>query len=109
MTAVCIRGSNLPLGLLGVEETLEDGNNLLQGSEVDLELLNDKLSGGSELGVEVFSVGAGSHGGAEDGLDHPVVVHLEGRGVRGTEGIGDLFGGVGNVAGETDAGEVEAT
>lgn len=99
----------LPLGLLGVEESFEDGDNLLQSSEVDSELLRDELGRGSELRVEVFSVGASSHGGAEDGLDHPVVVHLQGLGVRLTEGVGDLLGGVGNVVGETDAGEVEAT
>lgn len=99
----------LPLGLLGVDKLLEDAHDLLQGGKVGRHLLGDLGLVVTELGVEVFSVWAGAHGGAEDGLDDEAVVRLEGGAVGVAEGVCELLGGVGDVGLEAEAGELETT
>lgn len=99
----------LPLGILAGEEALEDADNLLEGGEVDTELSGDLVLVGAELGVKVLAVGAGAHGGAEDGLDEEAVVGLEGGGVGVAEGLRELLGLLGDVLAQGDAGELEAT
>lgn len=99
----------LPLGLLAAEERRQDGDNLGKSVEVDLELLGDELRGLAELGVEISTVRAGGHGGAEDRLDEEAVVGLQGLSVCSTEGIRKLLRGSSNVAGEGLGGEVETS
>lgn len=99
----------LPLGLLAVEEVLEDADNLCEGGEVGLELGVDLVAVVAELGVKVLAVRAGAHGSAEDGLDDEAVVRLEGVAVGGAERIGQLLGGVAGVLAQGEAGELEAT
>lgn len=98
---------HLPLGLLAVEEVLEDFDNLGQRGEVHLEVVSDLFVVVAELGIEVLAVRAGAHGGAEDGLDDEAVVRLEGLAVGGAERIGNFLGRVGGVLGEGEAGEFE--
>lgn len=76
---------SLPLGLLAIEEALEDPNNLGKSGKVLGEVLDNELRGLAELGVKVLAVRAGSHGGAEDRLDKEAVVRLQGIGVGSTE------------------------
>lgn len=102
------RSHPLPLGLLAVDKGLEDGDDALQRREVGLELLLDLALVVAELDVEVLAVGAGAHGGGEDGLDEEAVVGLQGARVRGAEGVGELGGGVLEVVLEGLAGEFEA-
>lgn len=97
----------LPLGLLAVDERLEDDDDAVQRGEVLLELLLDLGRVVAELDVEVLAVGAGAHGGGEDGLDEEAVVGLQGARVRGAEGVGELGGGVLEVVLEGLAGEFE--
>ncbi|KAI6754150.1 hypothetical protein HG530_013326 [Fusarium avenaceum] len=99
----------LPLGLGAVDELLEDVHNLGEGSEVGLELSLDLLRVLTELGVKVLSVGNGGHGGAEDGLDHEVVMGLQGVGVGATERVGKLLGGVVDVLLKALGSEVKTT
>ena len=100
---------DLPLGVRGLKEALEDGDDLVEGGEVGAQVTLDLGLVAAELGVEVLAVGAGAHGGAEDGLDEEAVVGLEGGGVGGAEGIGKLLAGVSLVLAEGNAGELEAT
>ena len=95
------------LDALAVEEGLEDIDNLLESGKVLLELSADPLLVAAELAVEVLTVRAGAHGGAENGLDEEAVVGLEGDIVGGTEGGRKLLVGGGNVVGETLACELE--
>ena len=97
----------LPLGLLAVEELLENTNNLGEGSEVDLEIAGDLGVVVAKLGVKILAVGASAHGGTEDGLDEEAVVRLQGAAVGGTEGVGELFVGLGRVGSQGEAGELE--
>lgn len=99
----------LPLGLLGLQETLEDAHNLVEGGEVGAQLLHDLGDVVAKLGVEVLPVGTGAHGGAEDGLDHEAVVGLEGDAVCVAERVGQFLGAAGYVLTEGDAGEFEST
>lgn len=80
----------------------------MQRGKVFLELLLDLGRVVAELDVEVLAVGAGAHGGGEDGLDEEAVVGLEGARVRGAEGVGELGGGVLEVVLEGLAGEFQA-
>ena len=98
----------LPLGLLAVKESLEDGDNLVQSSQVLAHLLLDLLLVGAKLAVEVLAVRAGAHGGAENGLDEEAVVRLEGDAVGAAEGLGELVVVVGQVLAQRDACELEA-
>lgn len=75
------KAPGLPLSLLGLKETLEDADNLLEGGQVGAELGGNLLLIRTKLGIEVLAVGAGAHGGAEDGLDEEAVVWLEGAAV----------------------------
>lgn len=99
----------LPLGLLAVEELLENANNLGESSEVDLEIAVDLGAVVAELGVKVLAVGASAHGGAEDGLDEEAVVRLEGAAVGSAEGVGKLLVGLGRVGSQGEAGEFKTT
>lgn len=100
---------NLPLGLLAVKESLEDGKQLFQSGQPGSHLLQDFLLVLTELDVEVLSVGAGTHSGAEDGLHHEGVVGFEGCAVGVSEGGGELFAGGCDVLGEGDGCEVKGT
>lgn len=100
--------SFLPLGVLAVEEALEDADNLLEGGEVDAEFGLDLVVVVAELGVEVLAVGGGAHGGGEDRLDEEAVVGLEGVAVGVAERVGELLVGLGDVGAQGDAGELEA-
>ena len=104
-----MRCSSLPLGVLGLEETLEDTDNLLKRGEVGAELGGNLLLVVTKLSVEVLAVGAGAHGSAEDGLDEEAVVGLEGGAVGVAEGVGKLFGALCDILAEGDAGELETT
>jgi len=99
---------HLPLRLLAREERLENADDLVQRGQVRPQLLEDLVEVVAELGVEVLAVGAGAHGGAEDGLDHEAVVRLERDAVGAAEGVRQLGRGVGEVLAERDAGELEA-
>ena len=99
----------LPLGLLAVEELLENANNLGESSEVDLEVAGDLGVVIAKLGVKVLAVGASAHSGAEDGLDEEAVMRLEGAAVGGAERVGELFVGLGRVGRQGEAGELETT
>jgi hypothetical protein len=90
--------SHLPLRLLPALELLQNAHNLLQTREPSIELLVHALLIVAQVRVEGLAVGCGAHGGGEDGLDHEGVVGLEGVAVGGTEGLGELVGGVGEVA-----------
>lgn len=63
----------------------------------------------TQLGVEILAVGAGTHGGAEDRLDEPAMVRLEGGSVGGAEGVGELLRRAGDVGAEGNTGELKAT
>lgn len=82
--------SPLPLRLLAIEKRLDDSNDLVERSEVLAQLLLDLLLVVAELGVEVLAVGAGGHGGAEDGLDEEAVVRLERDAVGAAERVRQL-------------------
>lgn len=97
----------LPLGLLAVDELLEDGDNPGERSKVRIELSPDEFGSLAKLFVEVLAVGDGTHSSAEDGLDNPAVERLQGVGIRGPERVGQLLRGVGDVASEGLAGEIE--
>jgi hypothetical protein len=99
----------LPLSLRTVDELLEDGDNLGEGSKISLEVGLDLLGVLAELGIEVLSVGDGGHGGAEDRLDDEAVVGLQGVAVGSAERVSKLLRGVGDVALKGLAGEVKAT
>ena len=110
----CVSLSNraspsLPLGIGGVEEALEDANDLVQRLQVLPELHLDLLLVGAELDVEVFAVRARAHGGTEDGLHEHAVVGLEGDAVGVAEGLRELVVVVGQVLAERDAGELEGS
>src|ERR1700712_2625199 len=69
--------SGLPLGLLSIQESLQNANNILQSRQVCPQLGLDLCLVGSQLFVEHLAVWAGTHGGAEDRLDEEAVVGLE--------------------------------
>ena len=100
---------SLPLGLLALNEGLQDGHNVLQGSQVLVHILLDLRIVGAELAVEVLAVGASAHGGAEDGLDEEAVVRLKGDAVGIAEGLGKLVLVVGQVLAQSNACELEAS
>lgn len=77
----------LPLRLLALLESLENGYNLLERGEVGPQLSRDGVLVGSQLGVEVLAVRASTHGRREDGLDKDAVVGLKGRTVGATERV----------------------
>ena len=62
----------------------------------------------AQLGVEVLAVRRRGHGGAEDGFHEEGVVWFERVSVGGTEGGGELIGGVEEVGADALGGEVEA-
>ena len=97
------------LDALAVEEGLENFDNVLESGEVLLELSIDLVLVVAELAVEVLAVGAGAHGGAEDGLDEEAVVRLEGDVVGGAEGGRKLLVSSNDVVGETLACELETS
>lgn len=99
----------LPLGFLGLNESLEDGNNLLESSKVDLELSLDLGGIATELSVKVLAVRASAHGSREDGLNQEAVVRLQGDGVGCAEGVRELLVRLGDVLGDTDGSELEST
>lgn len=97
-----------PLSLLALEESLENVNNLLQGGEILLKLRFHLLLIITKLGIKVLAVGAGAHGGAENGLDNEAVVGLERGAVRAAERVGEFFG-AGYVLAEGKACEFESS
>ena len=101
--------SYLPLSLFPGQELVQCSNNLLQCSQVALELLLDLRIITAKLSVEVLPVWCGAHGGAEQRLDDERVVRLEGVAVGIAEGVGELLLGVRDVVAEGLGGEVEAT
>lgn len=98
----------LPLGVLARLEGLEDRHRLLQGLDFAIHGRYDSSLVVAHLGIEVFPVGRGRHGGAEDGLDHEGVVGLEGAAVGLAEGVGQLHRRVVQVVTESLGREVEA-
>lgn len=62
----------------------------------------------AQLGVKVLAVRRRGHGGAEDGFHEEGVVGFERVGVGGSEGGGELVGGVDEVGADALGGEVEA-
>ncbi len=95
--------SILPLALLRSRNSLRDLHDILERSQVGRELGLKLLFVRAELAVEVFPVGAGAHGSAEDGLDQrSSVVGLEGEAVGVAERVGELLGRLGNVLAERD-------
>jgi len=96
----------LPLGLLALEESLENADNLLQGGEIVLKLRVHLLLIIAKLGIKIFAVWASAHGGAENGLDNKAVVGLKSGAVRAAERVGEFFGG-GYVLAEAKACEFE--
>lgn len=100
---------NLPLGLLGLHETLQNADNLVESGQVDPQIRGDLGLISSKLGVEIFTVWAGAHGSTEDGLDQEAVVRLQGRAVCVSEGVGKLLRLLGHVGAEGEAGKVETT
>jgi hypothetical protein len=73
-TALCCH--DLPFGILGIEETLEDADDLLEALQVYAKFFLNLLVVVAELAVEVLAVRAGAHGGAEDGLHEEAMVGL---------------------------------
>lgn len=96
-------------GLLGALEGLQDGDNLLQCSDLLLHLGIDLTLVLTELRIEVLAVWGCGHRGGEDGLDHERVVGLEGIAVGTAEGDRELIGGVVDVVTECLHSEVEAS
>lgn len=95
----------LPLSLRGVEEPLEDADDLFQRFEVLAQLHLNLLLVRAELDIKVLAVGASAHGGAEDGLHKEAVMGLEGDTVGVAEGVGELGRLLGQVLAESDTGE----
>lgn len=85
--------SNLPFSLLSVQESLQDSNQILQCSQPHSQGSLDLGIVISELNIEIFSVWAGGHGGAEYGLYHEGVVGFESFAVGAAEGNGEFVGG----------------
>lgn len=100
---------HLPLGLLAVDESLQDSNDLVEGRQISGHQLLDLGLVVSQLLVEIGAGRAGAHGGAEEGFDNEGVVGLQGGGVGVTEGGRELFGFAVDVGVEGKAHEVEAT
>ncbi len=99
----------LPLGLLLCQKSVQNSDELLQRSEPLLQLSLYLGVIVAQLAVEVFPVGCGAHGSAEDGLDHEGVVGLKCVAVGIAEGVSKLLGGVRDVVAEGLGSEVEAT
>lgn len=97
----------LPLGVLARLEGLEDRHHLLQGLDFAVHGRCDLGLVVAHLGIEIFPVGRGRHGSAEDGLDHEGVVGLEGAAVGLAEGIGQLHRRVVQIVTEGLGREVE--
>lgn len=89
-----------PLGLLCVQECLEDGYDVLQSSQPRLQCRLDLRVVVTQLLVEVFAVWCGTHGGTEDWLDDEAVVWLKGVCIGSTEGVGEFFAVGGEVSTE---------
>lgn len=98
----------LPLRLLLLLESLDDGDDALEGGEPLLELLLDFGLVVAQLGVKVLAVRGGAHGGAEDGLDDERVVRLERVAVGRAERVRQLLARVLDVLAQRLRGEVEA-
>lgn len=101
--------TNLPLSSLGILESLEDGDHLLQSSNllrhcgVNLGLIL------TQLGVEILSIWGCGHSSTEDGLDKEGVVRLKGVAIGSTEGVRELRGSVIDVVTQSLNGEVKAS
>lgn len=103
-------GQNLlPLSRLGILESLQDGDHLLQSSDLLGQLGSNLGLILAQLLVEVIAVWGGRHGSTEDRLDNPGVVGLEGVAVGTAEGVGEFRGGVVDVVTESLDGKVEAS
>ena len=98
----------LPLSLLAALESLQYADNILKSSQVCSQL-NGDLGLVSQLGVEVPTVGAGAHGGREDGLDEEAVVGLEGLAVCVSERSGEFFGFLGQVLAQCNTREFQTS
>lgn len=79
---------HLPLRLLPVQEALQNSHLLLQRSQPDSQLSSNLGRVVTQLDIEVLSVRACRHSGAEDGLNHEAVVGLESRAISISEGGG---------------------
>ncbi len=104
----CVPRTLLPLGLLALNKSLEDGNNLVQSLQVLAHLLVNLSLVRTKLAIEILAVRASAHGGAEDGLDEEAVVRLKGDAVGVAEGLGKFVLVVGQVLAQGDACELEA-
>lgn len=69
-----VSSPNLPLSLLSVQKSLQDGDQVLQCTQPHSQSTLNLGVVISKLNVEIFSVWAGGHGGAEYGLHHEGVV-----------------------------------
>jgi len=98
---------HLPLRLLPRQELSQYRDILLQPAQPLLQLRLHLRFVIAQLLVEVLSVWCRAHGGAEDGLHDEGVVRLEGFAVGVAEGVGEFFGGVGDVVAEGLGGEIE--
>lgn len=102
----------LPLGLLGVQEALENLQVLLQRAQPGSQLLLHLglvAAGLRQLGVKVLAVRGRAHGGAEDGLDEEAVVRLERVAVSRAERCAEFFIRLGQVLAESLSSEVQGT
>lgn len=103
------RANLLPLSRLGILESLQDGDHLLQSSDLLGQLGSNLGLILTQLLVEVLAVWGGRHGSTEDRLDNPGVVGLEGVAVGTAERVGEFRGGVVDVVTEGLDGKVEAS
>lgn len=98
-----------PLVLLAGLETLDNANEVLQGSQVRSQLGLDLVLVGTQFLVERLAVWASAQGGGEDGLDQEAVVRLQRSAVRVSERLGELLRGLGYVLAQCNTREVQAT
>lgn len=103
------RANLLPLSRLGSLESLQDGDHLLQSSDLLSHCGSNLSLILTQLRIEVLAVWSGRHGSAENGLDEEGVVRLEGVAVGTAEGVGEFRGRVVDVVTEGLDGKVEAS
>lgn len=100
---------NLPLRLFPLLECLQNRNPLLKSSYLLMQGGFNLCRVVAQLRVEVLSVWSRRHSGTEDRLHDKRVVLLEGCPVGGTERVGELLVGVGEVVTKRLSGEIKAT
>jgi hypothetical protein len=100
---------DLPLGLLPLQETLQDRNDLLQTCQPNPQLRSHLLHICTQLRIKVLTVRSRRHGGAENGLHHEGMVGLEGAAIGISEGGRELLTCGSDVLGEGDGREIETS